>query len=100
MPFRSLPFRAPLSGALSNRDPSERLSAALRKQGSPGLQLWSRESLAGVDRGIRTQHGREPIPAAEFRTNEVPVDAERFAQRGDLNLEVFFRHDDARPHPA
>ena len=32
--------------------------------------------------------------------DEVPVSAQCFAQCRNLKLDVFFRHDDARPHPA
>jgi len=50
--------------------------------------------------GIRAQYANEPVAAPEFCADEIAVRAERFAQRGDLNLEVLFRHNNARPHPA
>ena len=50
--------------------------------------------------GIRAQYANEPVAASEFRTDEIAVCAQRFAQRGDVNLQVLFRYYDARPHPV
>jgi hypothetical protein len=50
--------------------------------------------------GIRAQYANEPVAASEFRTDEIAVRAQRFAQRGDVNLQVLFRYYDARPHPV
>jgi hypothetical protein len=47
--------------------------------------------------GVRAQYANEPVAAPEFRTDEIPVRAERFAQGGDLNLEVIFRHNNVGP---
>ena len=49
---------------------------------------------------IHAQYADESVTAAEFRADEVAVRAQCFAQCRDLKLEVLFRHDDARPHPA
>jgi hypothetical protein len=53
-----------------------------------------------VRRGIRGKHAGKSVAAAEFRADDIAVRAERFAQRGDLNLEVLFRDHEARPHSA
>jgi len=50
--------------------------------------------------GIRAQYANEPVAAPEFRTDEIAVGAQCFAQGGDLNLEVLFRHNNVRPHPV
>jgi hypothetical protein len=50
--------------------------------------------------GIRAQHAGEAITAAEFSVDDIAVRTQRFAQCGDLNLEVLFRYHDIRPHPA
>jgi hypothetical protein len=50
--------------------------------------------------GIRAQYANETVAAAEFRTDEIAVRAERLAQFRDLNLEVLFRYYDAPPHPV
>jgi hypothetical protein len=44
------------------------------------------------------QHASEAITAAKVRVDELAVSAKRFAQSGDLNLQILFRHYDARPH--
>jgi hypothetical protein len=78
----------------------ERLPTVPWKQNSARPQLWSHRRLTGVRRGIQAEHTGESIAAAEFRSDDIAVRAERFAQRGDLYLEVLFRHHDAPPHPA
>ena len=50
--------------------------------------------------GVRAQNANEPVAAPEFRTDEIAVRAECFAQGGNLNLEVVFRHNNVRPHPS
>src|SRR6516162_2101624 len=50
--------------------------------------------------GVRAQYANEPVAAPEFRTDEIAVRAQCFAQGGDVNLEVLFRYYDARPHPV
>jgi hypothetical protein len=50
--------------------------------------------------GIRAEHAGEAVAAAEFGADDIAVRAERFAQCGDLNLEVLFRDHDARPYTA
>ena len=50
--------------------------------------------------GIRAQYANEPVDASEFRTDEIAVRAECFAQRGDLNLEALFAYNNTRPHPV
>jgi hypothetical protein len=64
------------------------------------MQPYSRGRLTGVLRGTGAQHSRQSVPSAEFSADDIAVRTERFAQRGDLNLEVLFRHHDLRPHPA
>jgi hypothetical protein len=59
-----------------------------------------RRRLTRVWRGLRAQHAGEPVAAAEFCADNVAVGAERLAQCKDLNLQVVFRHRDARPHSA
>src|SRR5215469_3059455 len=80
--------------------PPERLPAAPCEEGWPGVKFGSRRTLAGFDRTVRSQHGCQAIPAAEFSTDNVTIRAERFAQRGNLNFEVLLRHYDAAPYPA
>jgi hypothetical protein len=46
------------------------------------------------------QYANEPVTAADFGTDHIAVGAQRFAQRGDMKLDVFFDDDDAGPHPA
>ena len=50
--------------------------------------------------GIRAQYANEPVAAPKFCADEIAVRAERFAQYGDVNLQVLFRYYDARPHPV
>jgi hypothetical protein len=78
----------------------ERLSAVLPKQSSTNPQLCSPGASAGVRGGTRAQYANEPVAAPEFRTDEIAVRAECFAQGGDLNLEVLVRHNNVRPHPV
>ena len=47
----------------------------------------------------RADWGSEPVAAAELGPDKVAVFAKSFAQRGDLNLQVFFRDNDAWPAP-
>jgi hypothetical protein len=54
--------------------------------------------LTPVRRRIRAEHAGESVAAAEFGADDIAVRAERFAQCGDLNLEVLLRHHDIRPH--
>jgi hypothetical protein len=54
----------------------------------------------GVCRATQAEHAAESVAAAEFGSNDIALRAERFAQREDLYLKVFFRHHDARPHAA
>jgi hypothetical protein len=78
----------------------ERLSAVLPKQSATNPQLCSPGASAGVRGGTRAQYANEPVAAPEFRTDEIAVRAECFAQGGDLNLEVLVRHSNVRPHPV
>ena len=50
--------------------------------------------------GIRAQYANEPVAPPEFRTDEIAVGAQCFAQGGDLNLEVLFRYYNVRPYPV
>ena len=50
--------------------------------------------------GIRAQYANEPVAEPEFRTDEIAVRAQCFAQCGDVNLQVLFQYYGARPHPA
>jgi hypothetical protein len=50
--------------------------------------------------GIRAQYANETVAAAEFRTDEISIRAECSPQCGDLNLEVLFAYNNARPHPV
>jgi hypothetical protein len=45
-------------------------------------------------------HASEAITAAKVRADQPAVSAKRFAQCGDVNLQVLFRYYDARPHPV
>jgi hypothetical protein len=56
--------------------------------------------LTPVRRRIRAEHAGESVAAAEFGADDIAVRAERFAQCGDLNLEVLLRHHDIRPYPT
>jgi hypothetical protein len=51
-------------------------------------------------RGVRTERPGEAVAATDFGADHVAVGAKYFAQCRDLKLQVFFRHHDARPHPA
>ena len=53
-----------------------------------------------VRHGIRAEHSGKSVAAAGFRADDIAVRPERFAQCGDLNLEVLFRHHDTPPHAA
>lgn len=55
---------------------------------------------AGVLRRIRAQHAGKSVAAADFSTDQIAVGAERFAQRGDVEFDVFFHDDDTGPYPA
>jgi hypothetical protein len=63
-------------------------------------RLCSPGASAGVCGGVRAQYANEPVAEPEFRTDEMAVCAQCFAQGGDLNFEVLFRYYDARPHPV
>src|SRR6266851_185746 len=60
----------------------------------------SRRALASTPADDRANCGSEPVAAAELSADQVAVFAESLAQRGDLNLQVLLRHDDAWPHTA
>ena len=51
-------------------------------------------------RAIQADRADESVAPAEFRSDDIAVCAERFAQRRRRYLEVLFRHHDAWPHPA
>jgi hypothetical protein len=44
--------------------------------------------------------GSKPVPAAEFRTDQIAVVAKSPAQLEDLNLQIVLRDKDARPNAA
>ena len=46
----------------------------------------------------RTNRSSEAVAAAELGPDKFAVFAKSFAQRGDLDLEVLFRDNDAWPH--
>src|SRR5215831_20716935 len=48
----------------------------------------------------RANWGSEPVAAADLSPDKVPVFAKSLAQRGDMNLQVLLRDNDARPHTA
>jgi hypothetical protein len=50
--------------------------------------------------GIHPQYANETVAAAEFRTDEIAVRAQCFAQCRDLKLQILCRYYDARAHPA
>src|SRR6266478_758495 len=50
--------------------------------------------------GGRANGGSEPVAAAEFSANKVAVFAKSPTQRGDLNLQVLLRDNDAWPRTA
>jgi hypothetical protein len=60
--------------------------------------LPSRRALASTPGDGRADCGSEPVAAAELGADKVAVFAESLAQCGNLNLQVLFRDDDARPH--
>jgi len=41
--------------------------------------------------------GSEPVAAAELGPDKITVVAKSLPQRGDLNLQIRFRHHDTRP---
>jgi hypothetical protein len=69
-------------------------SAEAKHEKPAALLAWAS---AGVRGGIRAQYANEAVAAPEFRTDEIAVCAERFAQARDLDLEVLSRHNKARP---
>jgi hypothetical protein len=73
------------------------MSAVPPKQSTRNPPLCSPAASAGVRGGIRAQYANEAVAAPEFRTDEIAVCAERFAQARDLDLEVLSRHNKARP---
>jgi len=60
----------------------------------------SRRALTSTPGDGRADWGSEPVAAAELGPDKVATFAKSFAQRGDLNLQVFFRDNDAWPHTA
>src|SRR3984893_2884369 len=48
----------------------------------------------------RANRGSEPVAAAELGQDKVAVFAKSLAQRGNLNLQVLLRDNDAWPHTA
>jgi hypothetical protein len=78
----------------------ERLSAVLPKQSSTNPQLCSPGASGGICDGVRAKYANEPVAAPDFRTNEIAVRAQCFAQVRDLDLEVLVRHSDAQPRAS
>ena len=72
----------------------------MTKQSPSRPQPFSPQTIWRCRCVIHALYADESVTAADFRLDEGAVSAQRFAQRGDLKLDVFFRHDDARPHPA
>jgi hypothetical protein len=60
----------------------------------------SRRAPASNPGDSRANWGSEPVAAAELSADKVTVFAESLAQRGDLNLQIFLRDNDAWPHTA
>ncbi len=77
----------------------ERWSVVLPKRTS-SPRLRSPGASVGACSGVRTQYANEPVAAPEFRTDEIALHAQCFAQGGDLNLEILLRHNNARPHAS
>jgi hypothetical protein len=63
-------------------------------------QPCSHGILIYVRGGIPAEQADESVTPAAFSADDIAVRAERFPQRGDLNLEVLFRHRDVRPNSA
>src|ERR1700740_3139437 len=87
------------SVSASSETTLERLSPVLPKQSSTNPQLCSPGASAGICGSTGAQYANEPVTTPEFRTDEITVRAQCFAQGGDLNFEVLVRHNNARPHP-
>ena len=60
----------------------------------------SRRALTSTPGDGRANCGSEPVAAAELGADKVAVFAKGLAQRGDLNLQVLLRDNDAWPHTA
>src|SRR5260370_9271395 len=60
----------------------------------------SRRALTSTPGDGRADWGSEPVAAAELGPDKLAVFAKSLAQRGDLNLQVFFRNNDAWPNTA
>ena len=78
----------------------EGLPTALRKKNQTRPRSRSHRAAAGVPRRIGAHYANESVPAAEFRTDQIAVRFQCFAQCRDLKLEILFRHGDAWPHAA
>src|SRR5260370_40387152 len=60
----------------------------------------SRRALTSTPGDGRADWGSEPVAAAELGPDKLAVFAKSLAQRGDLNLQVFFRNNCAWPNTA
>src|SRR5437660_10969545 len=60
----------------------------------------SRRALTSTPGDGRANGGSEPIAAAEFGTDKITVFAKSSTQRGNLNLQVLLRDNDAGPTAA
>jgi hypothetical protein len=56
--------------------------------------------LTSTPRADRANYRSEPVASAYFGPDKVPVFAKGLAQRGDLNLQVLLRDNDAWPRTA
>jgi hypothetical protein len=72
----------------------------VRKQNPGRPQPFSPQTIWRCRCIIHAQYANESVTAAEFRTDEIAVRAQCFAQCRDLKLQVLCRYYDARPHPA
>jgi len=84
----------------SGRTIGSEMPTVLSKQPPARPLLWSRRALMRVRHRLGAQHAGKAVAAAKVGVDDIAVCAERFAQRRDLDLEVFFRHHDPRPHPT
>jgi hypothetical protein len=63
-----------------------------------GSLMISRRAPTGATARRSANCGGEPVAATNLCANQIPVFAQGIAQREDLNLQILFRDNDARPN--
>src|ERR1700747_3175522 len=68
-------------------------ATVLRKHDADRPRLCPHGTFRERRQGVRAQHTGKAIATAEFRADDIAVRAKRFAQCGDLNLQIFLGYD-------